>query len=218
MFWTRQTEDKPRAISLPAILCFCECCALQRTRSNVFVKETKLQSHQKNLHHSFCFSQTTVYFRHGCGIYFSNKDLLTSFIKFQVSQVFETPRFNDANDKPLHIICSRKSYVNVGRLTELLTFILIERLAVLVTLGCHFFDQLAEVIYQKTSSVILVDGSIDIVIRHYWEQWSANTTVSKYVKPSYGTERFAPEIWSTQLVHILSLVKPTYVSNIRYQF
>lgn len=101
---------------------------------------------------------------------------LTIFPKRKVMHVSEKIKIYDANDKPLHIICSDNLYVHVDRMTELVTFPVFEQLAVPVKLGCDFADHYIAVIYLKTRFVRVVDAYWVTIDGHHSKQQSAKFT------------------------------------------
>lgn len=133
------------------------------------------------------------------------QDHLTPFLKTQVVHESGTIKIHDAIDKPIHIIGSINLYVHVGRMTELVNFLVCERLAVSAILGCDFCDQFVECIYSKTRSVELVDGSTLPIVRHYCKQRSAVTKSSKVFSFSERKGRVSPQIRSTQRVRVSPL-------------
>lgn len=67
------------------------------------------------------------------------------FLETRVTSVTMSTRIYDANDKLLYLVGYKKLYVHVGLLTDHLSFMVHERLAVLAILGWSFMIILAGV-------------------------------------------------------------------------
>lgn len=134
--------------------------------------------------YSFCYALGVSYVRttevHEKSFFRENQ--LTPFFKLQVVRVTGTTIFHDVNDKPVCTVGSIKLYVHVGRLTELVAFLVCENLAVSAILGCNFCDQFVKCIYLKTRSVEATNESTVAINRQYWEQRSVDTIDGKCFK------------------------------------
>lgn len=98
-------------------------------------------------------------------------------------------RIYDVNDKPLQIVRCLKLYVSVGPLTELPTFIVWERLAVLAKLRCEFCDEMVQCVSPQARSAEIIDVSTVPIICHYERQEPTETVVPEKIKvlKTYGT-------------------------------
>lgn len=70
---------------------------------------------------------------------FLREDEITAFLKSQIISLSTATRIHDPN-KQLHIVGFLKSYVHVGPLTRLLSFMMCERFAVPFVLGRDLCD------------------------------------------------------------------------------
>lgn len=69
---------------------------------------------------------------------FIGKDQLTSCLRAQIVHEPEKIKTHNASDRPLRIIGSTKLYVHVGRMTELVNYLVRKQLAVPAILRCDF--------------------------------------------------------------------------------
>lgn len=76
----------------------------------------------------------------------------------------------------LRITDSIKLYVHVGRLKELVTFLVCKRSAIPAKQECDFCAQFVECTYPRTSSAELTDGSGVATKLRSGEQQSTSTT------------------------------------------
>lgn len=143
----------------------------------------------------------------GTGSNFLREDRLTSFLKTQVLHVSKKTKIHDANDKPLYITDSVKLYVHVGRMMELVNFVVCELLAVSAVLRGDFCDQIVKCIHPKPLFVELVDASTAPIVRHFVKQQSAVTKNTKIVSFPKREGCFS-KVWSTQCVSDISSTKP----------
>lgn len=74
----------------------------------------------------------------GAGPNLLRDNQLHLFQKSQVTPVTSATRTNDANEKPFRIVGCIILHVDVGRLTEILTFLGCERLTAPAMFGCEF--------------------------------------------------------------------------------
>lgn len=104
------------------------------------------------------------------GSNFLQESQLPPFLKTQGLRVSKTTKIHYTDDIAFCIVGSVKLYVHVGRITELVNFLVCERLAVPAILGCDFCDQFVECNYPKTQLVKLVYASTVAIVRHYGKQ------------------------------------------------
>lgn len=88
----------------------------------------------------------------------------------------------DSDGESFSIVDSNKVYVHVEHSTELVTFLVSERLFVQAFLGYIICDQFVEFIFPKTRSVELREESTLDIIRHYGEQETMSTTNHKFLQ------------------------------------
>lgn len=94
----------------------------------------------------------------GAGSNFLQEDQLALFLITQAVHDPETTNIYASNARPLRIFGSVKHYVQIGRTTELVEFLVCKRLAVPTILRCDFCNQFGACNYAKTVIVESTDA------------------------------------------------------------
>lgn len=109
------------------------------------------------------------------------QNYLTSLLRREVVWKFEIINNPDANEKLLPIVDSIKLCAHVGKVTDLDSFHVCQRLALPAIFKCKFYQSVTYT-YHKPESAELPGGLTAVFNRQYGKQRSANTTSGNFPK------------------------------------
>lgn len=113
---------------------------------------------------SFSCSQIASYSSHRGWVKLFAREFIDPALKIQVVHVTEETAIDDADNNAMLIVDGTMRYVRIGRVSELVFFLVSKRMAKPAKLKCDYCEQFVECIYPKTR-LIGTDRCIDSTSR-----------------------------------------------------